>query len=123
MGGVEMADLITLPRATVQQALEAPGCERLREWASIGPVQRAAVESFLHAALEQPEQAEVLAWMYVAAHEPRNRHLEWTEDRKGYRGDWIKTPLVAAPAPRQSSDAATPCRPGAPASPAGPGST
>jgi hypothetical protein len=69
----------------------------------------------------EPEQAEVLAWMYVDAHEPRNRHLEWTEDRKGYRGDWIKTPLVAAPVPRQSSDAATPCRPGAPASRAGPG--
>jgi hypothetical protein len=75
----------------------------------------------LKAALEQPQQKPV-AWMYVDAHEPRNRHLEWTEDRKGYRGDWIKTPLVAAPAPRRSSDAATPCRPGAPASPAGPGS-
>ena len=43
-------------RTAAQQALETPGCERLREWASIGPVQRAAVESFLRAALEQPEQ-------------------------------------------------------------------
>jgi hypothetical protein len=42
-------------RAAAQQALEAPGCARLREWASIGPVQRAAVESFLQAALAQEE--------------------------------------------------------------------
>ncbi len=43
-------------REVAQQALEAPGCARLREWASIGPVQRAAVESFLQAALAQQEQ-------------------------------------------------------------------
>ena len=30
----------------VQLALSAPGCERLAEWAAIGPVQRAAVEQF-----------------------------------------------------------------------------
>lgn len=48
--------MITL-REAAQQALDAPGCERLKEWADIGPVQRAAVESFLQAALEQPEQA------------------------------------------------------------------
>ena len=28
-----------------REALNSPGCERLREWAAIGPVQRAAVES------------------------------------------------------------------------------
>ncbi len=28
-------------------ALNAPGCERLKEWASIGPVQRAALEQFV----------------------------------------------------------------------------
>jgi hypothetical protein len=47
-----MTDLQT----AAQQALEAPGCERLREWASIGPVQRAAVEGFLEAALAQQER-------------------------------------------------------------------
>jgi hypothetical protein len=48
-------------REAAQQALEAPGCERLREWVSIGPVQRAAVESFLQAALAQEGQAEPVA--------------------------------------------------------------
>jgi hypothetical protein len=43
-------------RAAAQQALESPGCERLKDWASVGPVQRAAVESFLQAALAQEEQ-------------------------------------------------------------------
>ena len=53
---------MTTLREAAQQAMEAEGCERLREWAAIGPVQRAAVESFLAAALEQQEQ-EPVAWM------------------------------------------------------------
>ena len=53
---------MTTLREAAQQTLEAEGCERLREWAAIGPVQRAAVESFLAAALEQQEQ-EPVAWM------------------------------------------------------------
>ena len=36
---------------------------------------------------------EPVAWLYTAAHEPWNRHLEWVENANGYRGDWIKTPL------------------------------
>ena len=36
---------------------------------------------------------EPVAWLYTDAHEPRNRHLEWVENAKGYRGDWIKAPL------------------------------
>ena len=37
-------------RATdIATALALPGCERLREWAEIGPVQRAAVEEFVYA--------------------------------------------------------------------------
>lgn len=37
-------------RATdIATALALPGCERLREWAEIGPVQRAAVEEFAYA--------------------------------------------------------------------------
>ena len=38
----------------VQRALSAPGCERLAEWAAIGPVQRAAVEQFAQS-LVQPD--------------------------------------------------------------------
>lgn len=40
----------------LRDALEANGCERLRDFYNVGPVQRAAVESFV-AALSIPEQA------------------------------------------------------------------
>jgi hypothetical protein len=46
----ERAQMLAAPQALTDEriklALQAPGCERLREWASIGPVQRAAVELF-----------------------------------------------------------------------------
>lgn len=44
-------------RATdIATALALPGCERLKEWAEIGPVQRAAVEEFAYAlAAKAPE--------------------------------------------------------------------
>ena len=50
---------ITIDRAVVEQALEANGCERIRDFYAVGPVQRAAVESFaeaLRAALEHPAE-------------------------------------------------------------------
>jgi hypothetical protein len=37
------------PADRISAALDAAGCERLREWAAIGPVQRAAVEAFADA--------------------------------------------------------------------------
>ena len=36
----------------LRDALAAPGCERLREWSQIGPVQRAALEEFAAALAE-----------------------------------------------------------------------
>lgn len=36
----------------LDSALQAPGCERLREWVEIGPVQRAALETFAEALAE-----------------------------------------------------------------------
>ena len=62
-----MTDTITIPRALLEQALEATGCERIKDFYAVGPVQRAAVESFaeaLRSALEQPQ------------HVVRHRH-EW----------------------------------------------
>jgi hypothetical protein len=38
-----------VPADRIRAALAAPGCERLREWAAVGPVQRAAVEAFADA--------------------------------------------------------------------------
>ena len=43
----------------VQLALSAPGCERLAEWAAIGPVQRASVEQFAQS-LAQPVEVRML---------------------------------------------------------------
>jgi hypothetical protein len=45
------------------------------------------------ATCKQSLQVEPTAWLHVSSTEPNNRHLEWTKDRKGYRGDWIKIPL------------------------------
>ena len=45
---------------TLQDALNANGCERLKDFYNVGPVQRAAVESFV-AALAQ--QGEPVAWI------------------------------------------------------------
>lgn len=39
------------PNAAIAAALALPACTRLREWASIGPVQRAEVQSFADALL------------------------------------------------------------------------
>ncbi len=56
MGGVEVADLITLPRAVVQQALAFT----MRNFATVRDFEaaRAVLHDTLRAALEQPEQPE-----------------------------------------------------------------
>jgi hypothetical protein len=63
-----MTDLITLPRATVQQALEA--WEHINKYGFVladyeGPMEQAITA--LKAALEQPEQAEPVAWLELHA--------------------------------------------------------
>jgi len=67
-----MTDRITLPRATVQQALEA--LEGLSE-----PYAVLKAQDALRAALEQPEQ-EPVAWMYVGLtfnNDMHGPHLVW----------------------------------------------
>ena len=41
---------------TLEQALNAPGCERIKDYYAVGPVQRAAVESFAEALYEAAVQ-------------------------------------------------------------------
>lgn len=130
-------------------ALQAPGCERLREWVEIGPAQRAALETFADALAEacKPEVAFVMrgptmafsignqqfrlayeptepgefefmkrmllhafgrlmrrpglepnptAWMFTDPENPRLRYLEWDQQTRAYRGQWIRTPLYTA---------------------------
>ena len=50
------------PHQDLRAALQAPGCERLREWVEIGPVQRAALETFVAALAQQTQvqQAQAL---------------------------------------------------------------
>ncbi len=54
------------------QALESPGCERIKDFYSVGPVQRAAVEQFVEAlAQARAEQAEYFPTRpMVAQHSP-----------------------------------------------------
>jgi hypothetical protein len=47
---------------TLQEALNADGCERLRDFYNVGPVQRASVESFIEALAQQGEP---VAYCYV----------------------------------------------------------
>jgi hypothetical protein len=53
-----MTAILELARLCAE-ALESPGCERLKEWSAIGPVQRAAVEQF--AAIVRQEALEEAA--------------------------------------------------------------
>lgn len=52
------------------------------------------------AALAKPMQ-EPVAWIHTDPDKPRVKFLEWRENEPGYRGDWIKTPLYAAPPQRK----------------------
>ena len=89
--------------AAMRQALEAPGCERLKDFYSVGPVQRAAVESFadaLDAALAKVQEPVATAWMKdgemvnAFPHPPRESEQDiqyWLS--RGY----TEQPLYAAP--------------------------
>ena len=44
----------------------------------------------------EPAQ-EPVAWIYADPDKPGLKFLEWREDAFGYEGEWIKTPLYAAP--------------------------
>jgi hypothetical protein len=80
-------------------------CHGLRYWSEPGRREHAL---YPHPPRRDAGQKPV-AWMYVDAHEPLNRHLEWTQDRKGYRGDWIKTPLYEAKQQPQKDVPETDC--------------
>ena len=88
---------ITIDRATAEQALEALESD---------PVPLNAINNacaFLRAALaQQAEPVEPVAWVHTDAYNPKVRFLEWTQQPKGYLGDWIKTPLCNCAQPRQT---------------------
>lgn len=50
----------------LQQVLDTPGCERLRDFAAVGPAQRAALELFVDWIAAVGWQAEPVATQYIA---------------------------------------------------------
>lgn len=97
-----------LPDDTIAAALADPACTRLREWAAIGPVQRAAVQSFadrLAAAPSVPagwvdavmEQAQVFAsaWLLVGSPFDDGDALGTANEEK----EALRAMLAAAPHP------------------------
>lgn len=90
------------PSDRISTALCAPGCERLYEFAAVGPVQRAAVESFADVLLPQvAEHAEPVAWLVewvVAGQVWTHAHaseLPAVDQARRHAGKL--TPLYAAP--------------------------
>lgn len=49
----------------LQQVLDTPGCERLRDFAAVGPAQRAALELFVDRVRAADQQAESVQWLDV----------------------------------------------------------
>ena len=82
-------------RATdIATALALPGCERLRDFAAVGPVQRAAVEEFAYALA-----ANVPAGYKLVPVVPTPEMLHCAEMwDDGFPGAWSRA-LAAAPAP------------------------
>lgn len=58
----EKPTMVDRLKETTLLALQEHGCERLKDFYECGPVQRAAVETFLQAALEQQES---VAWLII----------------------------------------------------------
>jgi hypothetical protein len=63
------------------------------ELLTVTAAQVAHAEAVENLTVKESLTVEPTAWLHVSSTEPNNRHLEWTKDRKGYRGDWIKIPL------------------------------
>ena len=64
---------------TLQEALNANGCERLKDFYNVGPVQRAAVESFVAALAQQDltdeeilKLAHRVCWKYKHSRDPHH---------------------------------------------------
>ena len=118
---------ITINRAVVERALEA--LEAMQSYAAaerkglricdeaitalraalaeqrLTDVQREmerSIESLKAALAQQAEPVEPVAWMHTNAYNPEVRFLEWTQQPKGYRGDWVKTPLCNCVQPQQA---------------------
>lgn len=91
----------------LQQFLDTPGCERLKDFAAVGPAQRAALELFVERL--RAAEGEPVAWMYHGIrydgtpHERpsliwRPEYMDSMSASKGVRATPLYTaPLKAAP--------------------------
>ena len=79
------------PHRDLRAALQAPGCERLREWVEIGPVQRAALETFAAALAQQAEptgKKSLQVESVVAENATTQQQIEDTPPSDYRRGYW-----------------------------------
>lgn len=75
----------------IQEVLNANGCERLKDFYNTGPVQRAAVESFIAALAQQPVACECTEYEFCEkCYEQRKKHQA---QQKG----WLLVPLTPTP--------------------------
>jgi hypothetical protein len=81
---------------TLQEALNADGCERLRDFYNVGPVQRASVESFIEALAQQGEP---VAYCYVQ--KSTSVDVLTFDDAPNDAVDGTLFPLYPAPQPAQ----------------------
>ena len=99
----ETSAAITALRAALAEPVQAKLDHETRaELAEQQVVQLAEERDHYRNLWLKAQQAEPVAWVHTDAHNPKVRFLEWTQQAKGYRGDWIKTPLCNCAPPRQS---------------------
>lgn len=70
----------------IEELLNAPGCERIKDFYAVGPVQRAAVESLIDAVQAQqttePELPEPFAYTYQNRYTDQH-YLTWSKSEGG----------------------------------------
>lgn len=95
---------------TLQQVLDTPGCERLKDFASVGPAQRAALELFVDRIRAADQQAEPVAW--AISYDGVQPYSLWDFgdgplldlEVKRLGGAWKKMPLYTSPSPAPLSE-------------------
>ncbi len=70
------------PHSALELALDAPGCERIKDFCAVGPAQRAAVESFVDALFTPSTTGE--AWVGLTVREQAEATSNFGHVRSDY---------------------------------------
>ena len=93
-------------RATdIATALSLPGCERLKEWAEIGPVQRAAVEEFAYALADKKNEWRELALKFDGQRMAALSHLRMLLEHGEAHAEAVRKFLAEPPHPAPAPEA------------------